>query len=70
MYTREEAGVLSFALGGALFLIALYYILENANKPYIDVGLFAVSFVFPLGFVAFLLLALGLLSITKPSRNP
>lgn len=69
MSDQRALGVLIFALGGALLLFAVYYIIGNVNKPWIDVGLFAGYFVLPLGFIAFALLGLGLLLITKPSRS-
>lgn len=58
-------GVLLFTLGGALLLSGIYYIVENANKPWINKELFAMFFVLPIGLVAFFLLGFGLLLVVK-----
>ena len=62
-------GLISFAIGGGLLLFGLYYILENANKPWINTGEFAVFFVLPLGFVTFFLLGLGLFLLLKSASR-
>jgi len=65
----KEGGLLSFAIGGGLLLFGLYFILENANKPYIDTGLFAFFFVLPFGFMTFFLLGLGLFLLIKSASR-
>lgn len=62
-------GVAFFALGGALLLFGIYYIVENENKPWIDKGLFTMFFVLPVGLVAFFLLGLGLLLLVKSQKE-
>jgi len=62
-------GLLSFAIGGSLLLFGLYYILENANKSYINTGEFAFFFVLPIGFLAFFLLGLGLFLLIKSASR-
>lgn len=62
-------GLISFAIGGALLLFELYYIIENANKPWIDMGLFTSYFVLPFGFIAFFLLGLGLFLLVESTRS-
>jgi len=62
-------GVISFAIGGALLLFGIYYILENVDKSWIDKGLFMSFFVLPIGLIAFFLLGLGLFMIAKSARS-
>ena len=69
MSTDGAYGLVSFAIGGGLLLFGLYYILENANKPWINTGQFAFFFVLPLGFVTFLLLGLGLSLLLKSATR-
>jgi hypothetical protein len=65
----QARGLLSFAIGGALLLLGVYYILENANKPWIDTGLFPFFFVMPIGFLAFFLLGKGLFLLIKSAQG-
>jgi len=65
----KEAGLISFAIGGGLLFLGLYYILENANKPWINTGEFAFFFVLPLGFMTFFLLGLGLFLLVKSASR-
>lgn len=62
-------GLIYFTIGGGLLLFGLYFILENANKPWINTGLFAVFFVLPLGFMTFFLLGLGLFLLLKSASR-
>ncbi len=62
-------GLISFAIGGALLLFGFYYVIANANKPWIDVGLFISSFVLPVDLIAFFLLGGGLFLIIKSARS-
>lgn len=62
-------GAITFALGGAMLLFSLYQILYNVDKPWINQELFIVLFVLPIGFVAFLLIGLGILSMLKATKS-
>ncbi|MEM3874367.1 MAG: hypothetical protein QXU45_04480 [Candidatus Bathyarchaeia archaeon] len=66
---RGFTGAITFALGGAMLLFSLYQILYNVDKPWINQELFMVLFVLPIGFVAFLLIGLGILSILKATKS-
>lgn len=67
---EETSGILSFALGGALLMLNIYFIVENANNSGINANLFAAAaIILPLGLIAFLLLELGLYYIPKSTRN-
>jgi len=57
--------VISFAVGGAILLYAIYCTIENANDPWINKGLFALGFILPIGFLAFFLLGFGLYLLIK-----
>jgi len=58
-------GVMNFAAGGALLLFGIYLIIENAEKPWIEDRLFMLFCVFPVGFIAFFLIGLGLRLLLK-----
>jgi hypothetical protein len=62
-------GLTVFALGGALLSFGIFVIVENANKPWIDKGLFTAFFVLPVGIVAFFLLGFGLYLLVKSQKK-
>jgi hypothetical protein len=66
---EETGGILSFALGEGLLLFGIYFIIENADKPWINTSLFTVYFILPPGFISFSLLGLGLYFVSKSTRN-
>jgi len=67
---EETSGILSFALGGALLMLNIYFIVENADNSGINANLFAAAtIILPLGLIALPLLDLGLYHIPKSTRN-
>jgi hypothetical protein len=62
-------GVLFFTLGGALLLLGIYYIVENASKSWINKELFTMFFVLPIGLAAFFLLGFGLLLVVRSQKS-
>jgi uncharacterized integral membrane protein len=66
---RGGLGVLSFTIGGAILSAALFFVLVNVNKPYINQTMFMLTFVLPASLAGFLFLGYGLLLIAKSARD-
>lgn len=67
---EETLGILGFTLGGALLMLNIYFIVENANNSGINANLFAAAaIILPPGLIVFPLLDLGLYYIPKSTRN-
>jgi len=65
----QVEGLISFLLGGFFLLSDFIYIVENANKPWIDMRLFTLFFASPIGLMGFFLLGLGLFLLIKSAHS-
>lgn len=70
IYSRSRLpGAVIVTLGGVLLVFTIYFFIENANKLWIDKGLFTTFFVLPICIIAFFLLSFGLLLLFKSLAN-